>query len=450
MQSPLIEEVEKIKNQISFAMPGHKGKQFFDIDLKNDVTEFLGTDNLLNPHGAIAKLESYISKIYGSKESFIITNGSTGAIHIALSMLTEDGDNILIQRNSHKSIYNFLIINNLKPTYLENVYDKERALFFGINTEELLNKIKNNNIKVCVLTSPNYYGGILNLKELIKILHDNDVYVIVDEAHGAHLYFSDYREFLAIEAGADFVINSTHKTIPSLTQSAILHLNTEEFTKKDVLKYINLFHTTSPSYLMMLSIEAGINYMLKNGKIEIARRIDNINCIKKELGYSINLNHETIAATDPLKFLFRVKGISGDNLLQKFSLEKNIRLEMADLYYALAIISPLNTKEEINLLKDAIVSLENEDYKDILKIDLKIPKMALMPKTSFYSKGEIIDIREACGRISKNIIAAYPPGVPLISFGEIFTEDIIQNILKYIEAGIEIIGIENNKIEVVK
>lgn len=450
MKSYLLDEVTKIENKISFGMPGHKGKQFFDLDTKKDVTEILDTDNLLNPRGAILKLENQIRDIYGSKESFLIINGSTGALHTAISIATNKGDNVLVQRQCHKSVYNALILNELNPVYLETVYDKNQALFFGITEEELREKIKGNNIKACVLTSPNFYGGILKLKELIKILHDNNITVIVDEAHGAHLYFMDLKKYSAIEAGADLVINSTHKTIPSFTQTALLHLNSDKFTRREVMDHINLYHTTSPSYLLMLSIEAGIKYMEEIGRDEILNRIEDLNKLKEEINYSINFEHETIAANDPLKFLFRVRGLKGEELLKKFLYDKDIRLEMADLYYALAIISPMNTSEEIKALKNAIKELDSGSYEEIRPIEFALPEKVMTPREAFEGEMEIIDFRDAEGRISKNIVAAYPPGVPIISFGEVFSKDVIENIIELKEAGIEVVGMENDTVEVIK
>lgn len=450
MRKFLLDEVNKVGDKISFGMPGHKGKQFFDLDVKKDLTEILSTDNLLNPKGAILKLENQIRDIYGSKDSFLIINGSTGALHIAISIATKNGDNILVERQCHKSVYNALILNDLNPIYLEPVYDKKRALFFGIEKEELIKKIRNNDIKACVLTSPNFYGGILKLKELIEILHSEGITVIVDEAHGAHLYFTDLKKYSAIEAGADLVINSTHKTIPSLTQTALLHLNSDKFTRREVLDHINLYHTTSPSYLLMLSIEAGIDYMDERGRIEILNRTKDLDSLKSEIDYSLDLKHDTICANDPLKFLFRVRGLEGEELLKKFLYDENIRLEMADLYYALAIISPINSSEEIAALRDAIINLSRGSYRDIKPIDFFLPKKLMSPREAFESETEIIDFRKSKGRISKNIVAAYPPGVPLISFGEVFSDDIIANILEFKKAGIEVVGMKDDTVEVVK
>ena len=450
MKRPLSNKIDEVKNKISFGMPGHKGKEFFDLDIKRDLTEIYGTDNLLNPSGAIEDLHREISKLFGSKESFITTNGSTGALHIAMAMATRPGNKVLIQRNTHKSIYNGLLLNDLDPIYLNTIYDKDRAMYFGIDLVELREKIEVNNIAACVLVSPNYFGGILRLKEIIEILHEKDIPVIVDEAHGAHLYFSDLKKYSALDAGADLVINSTHKMIPSLTQAALIHRGTDRFSHKDLLKYVNIYNTTSPSYLVMLSIEAGLAYMDGLGRSELVERCKDIKNLKEAINYDLDLSHESIIANDPMKFLFRLPGMTGEEVVEDFIINKDIRLEMGDLYYALGIVSPINTSGEIKRLKEAILSSEDGAYKKIIPQDFPLPEKRLLPREAFLSNGERISYRDAKGRISKGIIGAYPPGVPLVSFGEVISEEIINKIDKFLEEGIEVIGLLEDEIEVVK
>lgn len=450
MKTPLKKEIDKVENKISFGMPGHKGKDFFDLDIKRDLTEIYGTDNLLNPKGAIDKLHGEIKNLFGSKESFICTNGSTGALHIAMAMATRPGDKVLIQRNTHKSIYNGLILNDLDPIYLNTIYDKDRAMYFGIDKEELREKIENNKISACVLVSPNYFGGILRLKEIIEILHEKDIAVIVDEAHGAHLYFSDLKKYSAIDCGADLVINSTHKMIPSLTQSALIHRGTNRFSHEEILKYVNIYNTTSPSYLFMLSIEAGLKYMDEKGREELKKRSQEIEKLKRDIEYDLDLSHPSIIANDPMKFLFRLGDMTGEEVVEDFLLNKNIRLEMGDLYYALAIISPINESFEIEELKNAILSHKNRNFKEICPQELAIPEKKMLPREAFLMDGERISYKKASGRISKEIIAAYPPGVPLVSFGELISDEIINKIDKFINVGIEVIGLLGEEIEVVK
>ncbi|SUB56305.1 aminotransferase class I/II-fold pyridoxal phosphate-dependent enzyme [Peptoniphilus lacrimalis] len=450
MRKYIEESVDKYKNDYAFGMPAHKGKKYFDLDIKRDLTEFLDTDNLLNPQGAIKKSQEEVSEIFSSKYSFYIPNGSSGAINIAISTLAKRKDNILVQRNTHKSVMNSIIINDLNPIYINTKYDEENALFLGIELENLKNILEENSIQLAIFVSPNYYGGILKLKEIVRLCHSHNVYVIIDEAHGSHLYFSHMKEFCANFSGADIVINSTHKTIPSLTQTALLHVNNDRVDVDKLKKVINIYTTTSPSYLFLISQEEGIDYMVKEGykKLEILRK--ELDKISKDTGImSYNINDSTIASYDTMKFLFRLPILSGIEIVKKFHLEYNIRLEMGDLYYALAIFSPLTEICELRKFIDVILSLRNGEYKKIAKLKFPTSKRIISPRKAFDSPSIYKNLKDSCGMISANNVAFYPPGIPIISYGERITKEIIDIILNNLDEGIEVVGINQGKIEVV-
>lgn len=450
MRKYIEESVDKYKDDYAFGMPAHKGKKYFDLDIKRDLTEFLDTDNLLNPQGAIKKSQEEVSEIFSSKYSFYIPNGSSGAINIAISSLAKRKDNILVQRNTHKSVMNSIIINDLNPVYINTKYDEENALFLGIELENLKNILEENSIQLAIFVSPNYYGGILKLKEIVRLCHSHNVYVIIDEAHGSHLYFSHMKEFCANFSGADIVINSTHKTIPSLTQTALLHVNNDRVDVDKLKKVINIYTTTSPSYLFLISQEEGIDYMVKEGykKLEILRK--ELDKISKDTGImSYNINDSTIASYDTMKFLFRLPILSGIEIVKKFHLEYNIRLEMGDLYYALAIFSPLTEICELRKFIDVILSLRNGEYKKIAKLKFPTSKRIISPRKAFDSPSIYKNLKDSCGMISANNVAFYPPGIPIISYGERITKEIIDIILNNLDEGIEVVGINQGKIEVV-
>lgn len=450
MRKYIEESVDKYKDDYAFGMPAHKGKKYFELDIKRDLTEFLDTDNLLNPQGAIKKSQEEVSEIFSSKYSFYIPNGSSGAINIAISTLAKRKDNILVQRNTHKSVMNSIIINDLNPIYINTKYDEKNALFLGIELENLKNILEENSIQLAIFVSPNYYGGILKLKEIVRLCHSHNVYVIIDEAHGSHLYFSHMKEFCANFSGADIVINSTHKTIPSLTQTALLHVNNDRVDVDKLKKVINIYTTTSPSYLFLISQEEGIDYMVKEGykKLEILRK--ELDKISKDTGImSYNINDSTIASYDTMKFLFRLPILSGIEIVKKFHLEYNIRLEMGDLYYALAIFSPLTEICELRKFIDVILSLRNGEYKKIAKLKFPTSKRIISPRKAFDSPSIHVDLKDSYGMISANNVAFYPPGIPIISYGERITKEIIDIILNNLDEGIEVVGINQGKIEVV-
>ncbi|MBP2024888.1 aminotransferase class I/II-fold pyridoxal phosphate-dependent enzyme [Peptoniphilus stercorisuis] len=457
MKRYIYKSVENMKDKTVFSMPGHKSKDVFDFDYKFDITEVMGVDNLLDPQACILDSEKEVAKIFGVKESFYMVNGSTGALHIAIATATKPGDEILIQRNSHKSIYNALVINDLKPHYINANYNEKFNLFTGINTDELDKKLsENKNIKVVVLTSPNYFGICLNLKEISKVIKKHNGILIVDEAHGSHINFTDKREYSAVNY-ADFIVHSTHKTMPSLTQSAILHLNSDKFTREDVLKRINLLLTTSPSYLLTQSSEFGVDYMQKYGSDILKRNEEYIFDLKESLKNKIDFfngddNDDSFSYYDPTKILFRIPSLSGFEIVKSLFLRYNIRLEMGDLYYGLALSTICDEKSDFEKLKEALEDISKISSKEEIKINrinIIEPEIVYSPRDAFYMNSESVDLNMSQGRVSSSIIAAYPPGVPIVSFGERITKDIINEINIYLKSGIEVIGIDRGRVEVI-
>lgn len=451
MKKYILESVKEYADAISFGMPGHKGKDYFTGKLKYDFTEFLGTDNLLNPHSSILQSQEEVAKIYGAKRSYYIPNGSSGALHIAISALTNPGDCVLVQRNAHKSIYNAMVLHDLNPVYLNANYRQELALFMGVTPEEVRKKIQEQPIAAAILVSPNFYGGILKLRELIEIFHEANIPVIVDEAHGAHLYFNEMRQYGAITCGADLVIHSTHKMIPSMTSTALLHVNSDRVSHLDVLKYMNLYLTTSPSYYFMISQEEGLDLMQRQGKERMEKIADAMEHLRSVCPIpDYRVEDDSIIAYDPMKYLFRIPGYSGSEIVETLLLRYNIRLEMGDLYYSLALFSALNEVEDIAELERAILELSKGELSSVDKMEFPTAKRILSPREAFYRESERVELSDCVGRISSGIVAAYPPGIPLVSHGEEITEEILRFIHSYQESGIEVIGMKDGKIEVVK
>lgn len=448
MERYIFEALKNLRKQTAFSMPGHKSKNIFDFGFIDDITEVVGADNLMEPEECILKSEKEVAKAYGVRRSYFITEGSTMALKIAISLLTKQEDTILIQRNSHKSIYNSAVQFNLNLEYINPKFDSKKQLLLGINPVELDILLKENpSIKVVVLTSPNYYGMILKLKELSEVVHKNGRYLIVDEAHGSHLNFSNQKKLSAVNY-ADIIVHSTHKTIPSLTGSALLHINCD-IEHSRVLKMMNLLMSSSPSYLSMLSSEFGIAYMIENSEKfgvienEIIKFKDEL----KDYIQLLKIDDETVADMDGLKLTFKVRGNSGIHVVNELALRYNIRLEMGDLYYALCILSIVDEKKDFEILKAAIKKISkenfitpNEDYKIIE------PKKILSPKSAFESETEWIDLEKAKGRISSGIIMLYPPAIPIISYGEEFTEKVLNELVRYPKLS----GVKENKVEVVK
>ena len=251
-----------------FHMPGHKrnpmlcdGIMPYEIDL----TEIDGFDNLHNAESCILEVQNLAEKLYNVKKAFLLVNGATGGILSAVRAMTDRGDKVIVARNSHKSVYNALELCGLTPKYIVPKVDKEFGINCSITPSQAEKAIwENPDAKLLIITSPTYEGAVSDIKEISRIAHLHNVSVLVDEAHGAHFPFSDSFPVEAIQCGADVAVASLHKTLPSLTQTALLLTSNEELINP-LAENLAIFETSSPSYVFMSSIEKCLDFC-KNTK----------------------------------------------------------------------------------------------------------------------------------------------------------------------------------------
>lgn len=463
MKTPVLEALDNLKkeNSVSFHMPGHKGKNTLinwgDYIPFIDTTEVTGMDNLLEPRGVIQESQENAAKVFGAKATYYGVNGSTGSNYIALATITKPGDKVLVQRNCHKSIYNGMVLNRLTPVYLYPEYNENYNIITGVYPEEI-DKIltEQPDIKAVVLTYPNYYGLCSDLKTIADIIHKHNKVLMVDEAHGPHMTFSDKSPISALQAGADIVIHSTHKTLPSFTQTSLLHVGSDRIDLNKLRDRYQLFTTTSPSYLFTLSNEISIAYMdsqegrekldwnIEKAK-EVIQRLNKVDRVKVFTG---DPTDKTIFGIDIAKILISIDGMKGSQIKKKLLSDYNIRLEMSDYYYALAYISPMNTDEDYERLVAAIEDMaKNAPYQEInyISIEMPEPKLIMSPAQAYYSHKMQVELKDAIGKVAAAPVIPYPPGVPLIHAGEEFTKPIYDYILLLMENGLEIVGLMGNE-----
>lgn len=425
-------------------MPGHKNRVAFDFDLRDDMTEIVGADNLLNPEDCIKECQENIGKTYGAAQSLMVPAGSTTAIKIALFLATSPGDKVLVQRNSHLSLFHATVSLDLNLSYLEGEMDEEAGLFAGITPESVEEALEADpGIKAVFLTSPDYFGGILPLKEIAHIVHDRGKKLVVDEAHGAHLAFSELKEYSAVQY-ADYTVQSLHKTAPALTGAALLHLREEE-DRSRVLKGMQHFLSTSPSYLTMLSSEFAVAAMEEHYDDE------RVNYWREEIIKSVGdlyvprREGKGLIAQDPSKLLFHMSGRKGEEVVESLA-KRGIHLEMGDRYYALAILSPYNTDEDFQKLIGELRDLPTGESEPLCFERIPKAEIALSPRKAFFSPTRTLSIEESIGCIAADTITPYPPGIPIITYGE----RISQEITDYMRDHPDAIGISNGCITVVK
>jgi len=239
-----------------FHMPGHKRNKKFDEFYKMDITEIEGFDNLHHPESIILEAEQRAAHLFGAEETFFLVNGSTSGILAAISSISKEGSTVLVARNSHKSVYHGIYLNNLKVTYLIPDVIEEFDINGGIDPEEVRICMEHNKeIAGVIITSPTYDGVVSDIRKIADIVHEYGIPLIVDEAHGAHFPLWDEAPESAISCGADMVIHSLHKTLPSLTQTALLHVNGNIVDRDKIRRFLGIYQSSSPSYVLMASID---------------------------------------------------------------------------------------------------------------------------------------------------------------------------------------------------
>jgi len=437
-----------------FHMPGHKrntalsdGTMPYEIDL----TEIDGFDNLHNAEGCILEVQNLAERLYNVKKAFLLVNGATGGILSAVRAMTNRGDKVLVARNSHKSVYNALEICGLEPEYIVPAVDDE----FGINcsiTPLQVEKaiVKNPNTKLLIITSPTYEGVVSDIKEICRIAHLHNVMVLVDEAHGAHFPFSKSFPSEAVASGADAAVASLHKTLPSLTQTALL-LTSNESLINSFAENLAIFETSSPSYIFMSAIEKCLEFCENASAFdEYIKRLNSFNEKCKSLkkikvlcyGNDEVKNHRFFNF-DISKITVSVRGldINGTQLAEILRNDFKIEPEMVCSDYVLLISTVCDTDEGFARLINALQIIDSKCFVKELnacRYSITMPKIAVKPCECSGKDGEFCLLEHSIDKISLEYVWAYPPGIPIIAKGEIITQDIANIIIAQIASGINV------------
>lgn len=443
-----------------FHMPGHKrNPAFFQCfpGLEVDITEIYGFDNLHHPEGILKNSQEKAAGIYGVKETFFSVNGSTAAILSAISACVKKEGGILVARNCHKAVYHSIYLRNLNPYYVYPQWNQECGLNGGILASDVDKLLKEHpDIQAVVITSPTYDGIVSDVRAISRTVHSYGIPLIVDEAHGAHFLFSGYFPDSAINSGADVVIQSIHKTLPALTQTALLHRVTDRVDRELLARFMGMYQSSSPSYVLMSSIDACMHLVENSREILFpsyirqladARKklesLKNIRLIGKEL-----VGKYGIYDMDLSKIVLSVKncGISGHEfsrlLRERFCLE----MEMDTDSYVLALTSAGDREEGFNRLVHAARILDQEltaKEQENKISSLPVLEKKMSPGAAMDLKMEKLPLEESVGRISGEFAYLYPPGIPLVVPGECISLQLVEDMRRYQEQGLELQGLED-------
>ncbi|NFT90844.1 aminotransferase class I/II-fold pyridoxal phosphate-dependent enzyme [Clostridium botulinum] len=465
---PLLNELIKYHKEknLLLSMPGNKaGLGFLRDEIGNEFAEKLGflditevdhLDNLHCPEGVIKEAQELLSKTYNSKKAYFLVNGSSCGNLASIFDAFDEGDEVIVERNCHKSIYNALILRKLKVRYIEPIVDTEKDIFLPPNKENIYKVVDNcNNPKGIILTYPNYFGITYDIEEIIKDLKKRNLNIIIDAAHGAHFGQSDKLP-KDIYYLADYVVLSAHKTLPALTQGAYLLVNKDS---ENIEFYLKTFMSTSPSYLIMASLDYSRHYLDEYGVNDYKELICKCEIWKDKIN---SLNKVHILSKEDLKYGYDIdvtryviilqEGYSGHKFLD-YLRENKIQAEMSFSRGVVLILSPFNLDADFKHIYNVMEQLELNLLKNDKNINAKyynvVPNKKLEPYEVFKLKGTHCKVKASEGKISKNMIIPYPPGIPLVCPGEVISSEAINIIEDYILNKKSIIGVENNIIEVV-
>ena len=442
-----------------FHMPGHKRHP---LDFKNpyeiDITEIPGFDNLHEPTEDLLELEKQWAQLYGAKEAFVMVNGSTGGNLTAMFSALEPGGELLMARNCHSSVYRGAYLKNVKVHYIyPELISVDGGEISGKILPEDLEKILDENpkIQVFLLTSPTYEGIISDIENLVKIAHTKGVKVIVDCAHGAHfgLFDSPYQN--PITLGADLVVLSLHKTLPAFTSTALLLKGKDsQISTEKIRFYLDCFETSSPSYVLVSSVAKCYKYLEKSGKSAFVKYRDNLNEFYKE---TKGLNKLKILSFDDMdkgKLLISTGGyLTGPKLAEQLREDYHIETEMSCESYCLAMTSIMDTKEGFCRLSralleiDAKLSKSNKKTESIITYPKPISVMSM--KEAIEGNQSYRNFENSKDCVSAGFVGFYPPGIPILTPGELITGEILRIIKAGMEKGLIVTGLEDRGILIV-
>ena len=479
---------DKLKNYsdsdyYAFHMPGHKR----NLDLMDgtspyriDITEIDGFDDLHHAEGILKEAQERAAEVYHADETHFLVNGSTVGILSAILGTTEKGDSILVARNCHKSVYHAIYLNELDPVYLYPKFDTELGLSTEIDAADVQKALEEHpGIRAVMIVSPTYDGVVSDIEKIAEIVHEAGCLLIVDEAHGAHFGFDPYFPKSANMYGADLVINSLHKTLPALTQTALLHVNGERVNRRKVKRYLDMLQTSSPSYILMASIDACI-HLLEQTQIqkcsifkEYAAHIDNLREELKKLKYLKIIRTENTDRYDRSKFVISVKHapMSSHELYERLLHDYHLQMEMLAGTYVLAMTTVGDTQEGLDRLRDALLAIDAEldaklksgsgqEQKPMQMTDTDLPLSGRQPSLekvwtiaeavkcrdvvpSRKGKIETCGFADSAGHISLEYAYLYPPGSPLIVPGERITQEAVEILCWYQEHDFSIEGLQS-------
>ena len=468
--APIQEALERMKRArlVPFDVPGHKrgrgnpelaaflGSECLDVD----VNSMKMLDNLCHPVSVIRDAERLAAEAFRAAHAFFMVSGTTGSVQAMVLSAVGRGDKIIMPRNVHRSAINALILCGAIPIYVNPGIDDVLGIALGMRVEDVAAAIaRHPDAKAVFVNNPTYYGICSDLRAITELAHAHDMKVLVDEAHGTHLYFSDRLPLAAMDAGADMAAISMHKSGGSLTQSSLL-LCSDSMPLGYVHQIINITQTTSASYLLLASLDISRRNLALRGREVVDKIIDlvayardEINAIGDYYAYGRELIDGAAVFdfdTTKLSIFTRPTGLAGIEVYDILRDDYDIQTEFGDIANLLAYVSVGDRPKDIERLVAALAEIRRNYRKDpskTLKMEYIDPVVVCGPQDAFYAEKESLPIAKSCGRICSEFVMCYPPGIPILAPGEQITEEILTYIRYAKKKGCQITGPEDMSIQ---
>lgn len=449
-----------------YHMPGHK-RRLCDDTLAPlahlDITEIEDFDNLHDAKGILRQIQEKAAKAYGAEESFYLIDGSTAGILSAISAAVPEGEKLLMVRGCHKSAYHAAYLRKLKIQYLCPGVQQEFGCNLPAAAEEVEQALaKDDEIRAVLIVSPTYEGMVADVAGIAAAAHKRGLPLIVDEAHGAHLGFHPGWPTNSSRLGADLVVQSLHKTLPSMTQTAILHVNGQLVDREKLKRFLRIYQSSSPSYVFMAGMEEAIDMVSSNADKLFGDFWENWNQMLIRLAgcKCIHILQEENMDIGKLVIADLSGTLSGQQLYDILLKKYHLQMEMAAGKYVLAMFTVGDTGEGYERLTDALLKIDKECQRRSAeagknRLDerataqgeafIPLPERACSLSRAWDGENETVLLSAAEGRIAGEFINLYPPGIPLIVPGERFTKDICLCLQGYVKDGLTVQGIEERK-----
>ena len=460
---PFVEALESYKEQhfVPFHTPGHKIgveapqllKAWMGPALPYDLGVMYALDDLHEPEGELKEAQDLTAELYDADYCWFSINGTTALIEAMIMGVVGPDETIIIPREAHRSVISGLVLSGAKPVYMDCQFDEQWGIPLGASLEDAVRTMEEHpEAKAILLVYPNYYGVGVDIVNIVKEAHKRGMVVLVDEAHGPHLPFSENLPVEAIAAGADLVAQSTHKSVGSLTQTSWLLGQGERINKRRVTQMHQMLQSTSPNYIFLASLDMARHQLATSGKDLVSRTVELSLYLRNELHKISGITtmeytdiQDRVTNYDVTKVLIDAKelgltGVEFERMLRAYSIE----VELVQANHVLVLITIGDTKESVDALIKAVQAVSddvlceaskdtgtNDKAVQLLSKDsalLPLPQVRVTPRNAMYAHREQVPLSEALHRIAGETIAYYPPGIPCVAVGEVISESVLQYI----------------------